>query len=437
MKKTFILLILFLAAACENSLVPAKEIEITIEKKIDRKIRVTILPFFSETNNVPASRELYSVAEFDLKHAGYFELWPQEPLPDSALDKGKNYKSADYDFWLDYGTEMIIKGLYTMSGTELAIELFCYDMATRSEFTSVVVNGPISETRALMHKATAKIIEKVSGGRPSITTTQIAFVQQNGKAKNIFMMDYDGHNVRQVTSNTSLNLDPNWLPNGEGIIYSSYFENYPFIYLQNFRTRSMQIISKRPGLNSVPDVSPDGTKIALTLSFNGNPEIYVIDFSGNVIQRVTFSPAVDTSPTWAPDSNTLAFVSDRSGTPQIYVVDYRGGTPKRITFQGNYNASPDWSPIKGSNIIVYSSLYGRNSELCIIDASSGFFRRLTTSMESEDHPTWAPDGIHVSYTLTQNYRSDIYFMDVREEKPVRVTTDSNNSSLPDWGPSLQ
>lgn len=436
--KIFSLTIIFfgLLTYVKTDLAFAKDVEITIEKTASRKIRLTLLPFVSSAPHSGIEQEINNTAHFDLTHAGYFQIWPQEPLPADAVRRSEQYDSLDYDYWLDYGTEIVVKGMYAVNADSVTIELWSFDMATRELLLSQGISGSRAEVRTLVHSLTGMLIERFSSGRPAITLSKIAFVRQTGNTKNIFVMDYDGYNQRPVTSNASINIDPTWTPDGSGVVYMSYAEDYPFVYYENVYNQTMRVLSKRPGLNAFPAVSPDGKKIALTLSLNGNPEIYVLDFNGGIMNRVTFDPAVDTSPTWAPDNTRLAFVSDRSGTPQIYVVNSRGGTPKRITYQGSYNTSPDWSPTPGSEIIVYSSLYGKNAELCIVDTSTGFQRRLTTTLESEDQPTWAPDGIHISYTLTQNYRSDIYFMDVRDEIPFRITSDINDSSSPDWGPSV-
>ncbi len=426
--KIFLCLV-FLSVLAYDSL--AMEIEVTISKNIDRKIRITALPIFSEKISAKLLREIYSVIKFDLRYCGYFELWPKKRLPKEASERYKKYQQMDYDFWINYGTEMLLKGAVCEKDRDLTINLYFYDIASQEIFIELYAEGDKSDLRGMVHKLTGKLIEKISG-RPSITTTKIAYVCQQRDAKNIFYMDYDGKNKRQLTFGDYLNLSPSWDKSTDSILFMSYMQNYPFIYEKNIHTKEIKLLSGKPGLNAFPSVSPDGEKIALTLSISGNPEIYIIDRNGEIITRVTYNKAVDNSPVWSPDGQKIAFVSDRTGTPQIYVADLMRKTAKRITYRGNYNTSPDWSPIKNSPYIVYSSLYGKNSELCIVNANTGKTRRLTTTLESEEDPFWAPDGIHVSYTLTQNFKSDIYFMDVRDKSSVKLTGGKNNYSSSSW-----
>ncbi|MCD6460914.1 PD40 domain-containing protein [bacterium] len=415
-----------------------REIKITISKKLDRKIRVAILPFFAkkyDNSDILTARELYSTIKFDIKNSGYFELWPQKTkFTDKILKKGKNIDSADYDFWFEHTTELVIKGYYDIQGTEVFIKFVCFDIAAQSVILSEQIVSARKNLRTAAHSLCGKLIKLFSGARPPITNTSIAYVKEVNGIKNIFITDYDGQNARQLTFNSNLTINPAW--HNTSLFYVSYKENgYPFVFMRDLTSANIKKISARPGLNAFPAVSPDGKKIALTLSFNGNPEIYILNIDGSILKRVTYNPATDTSPAWAPESNRIAFVSDRTGTPQIYTVDYRTGTPKRVSYRGSYNTSPDWCPTKKSSLIVYTSLYGKNSELYLLDVNNGNIKRLTTTLESEESPSWAPDGIHISYTLTQNFKSDIYFMDVRDSIAVQITDEENNCTSSTWGPN--
>jgi len=433
------ILTIFLSLSLQN-FSSGKEIEITISKKLDRKIRVTILPFFShnqENSDILTARELYSVIKFDIKHSGYFELWPKkEKLTEKTLNRGKNSQDINYDFWFEQTTELVIKGSYDIKGTNVSIKFVCFDIATRSIILSEYITCARNDLRRTTHSICANLIEQFSGGRPSITTTSIAYVKETNGIKNVFTCDYDGQNTQQISNYPDLTINPTWNNSKTSLLYVSYKDNgYPFVFRHNLSSNRVTRISAKPGLNAFPAVSPDGQKIALTLSFNGNPEIYILNIDGSILKRLTYHSATDTSPTWAPDSNKLAFVSDRTGTPQIYVVDYRYENPKRVSYRGSYNTSPDWCPVKNSSLIVYSSLYGKNSELYLLDVTNGNIKRLTTTLESEESPAWAPDGIHVSYTLTQNFKSDIYFMDVRDSIAVQITDEDHNCTSSAWGPN--
>ena len=411
----------------------ADEVVITISKQIKRKIRLTIVPTQSvsaESRNQAIEHELHSALLFDLTHAGYFEIWPKKRLFTPPANKPFTPNQINYDYWLNQGTEFVLGSIYDTSTGKF--EIFCYDIALRTLMYKQEGFFRADTIRANIHAHSSSFIEQFSNGRPAISTSKIAYVQKDNTAKNIFYADYDGHSPHQITFGTTLNLYPKWAADTPGLFFVSYRRDYPFIFFYNMMDKTLKTVSKQPGLNAFPVPSPDGSRIAATLSLSGNPEIYVLSTYGNILNRITYNPAVDSSPTWSPDGTHLAFVSDRSGTPQIYIVSANGGPPTRITYHGNYNSSPDWNPIAGSNLIAYSSLYGKNAELCIVDISTDRTTRLTTTLPSEEDPSWAPDGWHISYTLTQHYRSDIYFMDIRDRLPVRLTDGRGIYSSSSW-----
>ncbi|MCB1194957.1 PD40 domain-containing protein [bacterium] len=435
MKKSVFFTFLILAI-CMNSSLFSSGVEITISKKIDRKIRLTILPTSPALNASIRSLEFEKVFNelllFDLSHAGYFEIWPDKAVFPNPDNTPVTPYEISYDYWLNKGTELVLTCMYSLNGNSGSIELFCYDIALRKQLVKISIPFYGNNDRFLFHQLTAAFIEHFSGAIPSIALSQISYVEQTGAAKNILCSDYDGYNRKQITFGDSLNLNPEWASHTQGLFFVSYKRDYPFIFFQDFNANTLAVVSHQPGLNAFPVPSPDGTMIAATLSVSGNPEIYILGTSGEIIRRITYHESVDSSPCWSPDSTQLAFVSDRSGTPQIYTISLYDETPKRITYHGNYNASPDWNPTHGSTILIYTSLYGKNSELCMVDVSSGNTKRLTATLASEEDPSWAPDGIHISYTLTQDYRSDIYFMDVRDQQPFRLTTGNGSYSSSSW-----
>src|SRR4030095_13390601 len=46
--------------------------------------------------------------------------------------------------------------------------------------------------------------------------------RQSTKTKELYIVDYDGYNPRRVTVNGSLNILPNWSPDGRSLAYVSY-----------------------------------------------------------------------------------------------------------------------------------------------------------------------------------------------------------------------
>ncbi len=120
----------------------------------------------------------------------------------------------------------------------------------------------------------AKIVYRAS--RPE-TPEEIASYQAllaedlvAGSALEIFVMDVDGSNKRQVTSNGAANFAPAFLPDGRRIIYSSN-QGDPSgrtfaLYLINEDGTGEERVttSEAPTFNSFPMLSPDGRYLAFS-----------------------------------------------------------------------------------------------------------------------------------------------------------------------------
>jgi Tol biopolymer transport system component len=76
-------------------------------------------------------------------------------------------------------------------------------------------------------------------GVPGVADTELAFVSDRTKNKEIFVMEADGANVRQATAHKTINTFPNWSPDSTTIVYTSYrHANRPQLFLLTRGTRS-------------------------------------------------------------------------------------------------------------------------------------------------------------------------------------------------------
>ncbi len=93
---------------------------------------------------------------------------------------------------------------------------------------------------------------------------------------------------------------------------------------------------------------------------DGNPEIYVMDANGRNQERLTNHPAYDYDPDWSPDGTKIAFVSSRDGgREQIHVMDADGKNVIRLTNGRGTKGAPDWSPDAGETHLIFQNRVAR------------------------------------------------------------------------------
>jgi len=291
--------------------------------------------------------------------------------------------------------------------------------------------------RRVVHVISDDIVKAITGQR-GIAQTKIAFVWSRGKVKELAVMDYDGYNARQLTYDKSISVHPRWSPNGRKIIYTSFLQTFPDILEADIYTHQRRRVASFPGLNSGAEFSPDGLSIALTLSKDGNPELYTMNANGGGLQRLTHTPGAESSPTWSPDGQSIAYVSDDRGSPQIYLISKDGGEPTRLTVSPAYNTEPNWShPPPDSEIkpmLALTSRVGGRFQIGIYDtATREVVPKVADDADNED-PSWAPDGRHLVFAKTRQWRSRLYMLDVLTGEQVELPAIEGGASEPAWGP---
>jgi TolB protein len=247
--------------------------------------------------------------------------------------------------------------------------------------------------------------------------------------KEIYVADYDGANPRRITINRTLNVFPNWSPDGRSIAYTSYRTGVPDVLISNIFAGTMESPTKGVAQNWLPVFSPDGNRLAFNSNRDGNPEIYVINRDGSNLTRLTNNPATESTPTWSPSGTQVAFTSDRTGTPQIYVVNADGSGLRRISSE-SYADRATWSPAP-LNEIAFSARTGPGFDIKILNIASGETRQITFGEGTNESPAWSPNGRHLAFMSTRAGRSQVFTVD-RDGRNLRQITKDGNNWTPNW-----
>lgn len=386
-------------------------------------------------------KELLDALNSDLRFSGLFTITDGAAIIEDPSKSSLEPDAINFGDWRVIGADTLLKGVYSVDRDRLTVEIRFYDCVNGKQVLGRRFTGAAGNPRRLVHYFSDHLYEELTG-RKGIFTTKILFVSDKSGEKEIYMSEYDGMNARRITFNRSINLSPNWSPDGNRMVYTSYKRGQPHIYSLDLRTGRDAVVSEKPGLNIGGRFSPDGGQLAMTLRLGADrsSELYILDLSTGRYGRLTDNYGIDVSPSWSPDGKKIAFVSDISGNPNIFVLDL-GGTPeskqkaKRLTFSGKYNSSPAWSP-DGRLIAFAGSENGKTFNIFVMRPDGDGVAQLTSDGNNKN-PSWSPDSRFIVFSSTRKGMTSLYIMQSDGGGLTRLQTGIGNEKTPAWSPFLE
>jgi TolB protein len=392
-----------------------------------------VLARWKSVDKTPSSfpEKAYQILANDLALSGFFRVIDADHLPPSLRERDGIPSASALQEWTPAGGEILLAGEALLEPRDLNFKMkfHLFDLVEQRHIVGKQYEGPLQTLRSAVHRMADEIVLQITGEK-GVHGTKIAYALLQGAGKEIFISDFDGTNVKQITHNQSINLSPAWAPEGKRIAFTSYLRRNPDLYLIDVDGKNLQPLSRYPGLNVSPSWSPDGKKIALMMGMEGKSDIYLIDTNGGNPRRLTKGHGNEASPTWSPDGEWIAFVSDRSGSPQIYIMARDGSNVRRLTFDGSYNTNPSWSP-KGDRIAFCGRAEGHFHIFTIGIDGSGL-RRLTSNSGNNESPRWSPDGRYIAFSSNRAGASKIFIMNANGFNQRALTPSKGGESSPAW-----
>lgn len=295
-------------------------------------------------------------------------------------------------------------------------------------------NSP-ETARHIAHEFADAIISRLGGGINGIAETTIYYSSDRSGAKEIWAMDYDGANQRQVTHLGQIALSPRISPDNSRLAFDELSSHGSNIRMYSMSLHRMISFPVHDGTDYSPAWAPDGNTLAFSSSRSGDPEIWTSSASGFNLHRVTAYRGPDVSPVWNPKTGTqIAWISGRTGLPQLYIMDSDGTGVQRMT-DGGYATSPSWSPNGQFLAFAWSRHYGPGApggqDIYVMDIASHRWIQLTHDLGRTDFPSWSPDGRHIVFEAEHHGRAQIWTMlaDGTQQHPL---TTSGSNRMPNW-----
>lgn len=270
---------------------------------------------------------------------------------------------------------------------------------------------------------------------------KIAFVAFRDGNQEIYIMNADGSDERNLTNNEAEDFDPDISRDGSRIAFVSKRSGGSVIYVMNSDGSDLQEVPNTVGGLS-PRWSHDGTRLA----YSNGGSIYVIGAAGE--NRLLLMEAEDESTaapcraggfpgSWSPDDERVAYYSASISRAigQVCTVGVDGDGPEVVAQAPDaYLVEPVFSP--DGRLIVYRAIVDGQHDIWIVDVESGERTNVTDDPALDIEPSWSPDGAWIAYgSLRQGEpHFDIFIMRPDGSDMRRLTEHVTKEANPVWGP---
>ena len=266
----------------------------------------------------------------------------------------------------------------------------------------------------------------------NVETGKVVFVSNRDGTEEIYSMNYDGSGVTRLTENNSIDLYPDWSPDGSKIAFSSDRSGKFEIYVMNADGSAQTQITTLNDCHA-PQWSPDGSRIAFDTRKTSDNRIYSIDPDGTDLVQVTEPPMIASNPYWSPDGTKIAFIGLATSTLGIYMVD-ADGTNMAFMVDATGAASFSWSP-DGKQLAFSKAVPPNyNFDLYIYNIASGVSIRLTDTLRNQLWVDWSPDGHHLIFhsNLENISNFEIFTISTNGDNLKNLTNNPGSDIMPDW-----
>jgi TolB protein len=444
MKKTSFWMLVLLFGA---SMAGAQQADITAGIVSGERASIAVPSFRGAGGSGPVMEAFNETLFLDLQESGLFRMVPKSMYPLTVPQQPNDFvePSAGDGPWLTDWSEPPASADYLTIGygAETAGQLVVYGYlfnvnqanVANAQIFGKFYNAALDQggARQVAHEFAADILGQF--GYKGMYGTKIYFTSNRTGAKEIWEMDYDGSNQRQITKYGNISSFPAVSPDRSKLVFTTWASGQPMIRVFSLVTgNQLPFLNMEASVNGTAKFTPDGERLVFSSSAaSKDPQVFIANIDGSGVERVSYSRGIDMEPSVNPQTGRdIVFTSGRGGTPQIYRMNLDGTGTTRLTTGEGEAVNPAWHP--NGQHIAFSWTRGYdpgNFNIFIMDVASRQVDQLTHGAGKNENPNWAPDGRHLVFSSDRSGSLQIWTMLADGTQLHQLTSEGENEK-PVW-----
>jgi eukaryotic-like serine/threonine-protein kinase len=157
-------------------------------------------------------------------------------------------------------------------------------------------------------------------------------IEDHGENRDIWIWDFERATWTRITSDPSVDSEPAWTPDGQGLIFSSWRTGLITLFRQAANgTGTAERVRELSRQNvATPAMSPDGKHVVVRGSAGESADLMILDLDGESAaeqpssgiappRKLIQTPFEEYNAAFSPDGRWLAYQADTSGSFEVYV----------------------------------------------------------------------------------------------------------------------
>ena len=237
------------------------------------------------------------------------------------------------------------------------------------------------------------------------------WIAANGDSERSVQIKSGGNNLEGVYGLA-------WTPEGR-IVYNSLASGAPDIWIMNADGRDQRQLTADTGANLQPTITPDGRYVVFMSLRNDQANIWRMNLDGSDPRQLT-SGNNDWDPTVTPDSRWVIYTAQRSGMPYLWKVSIDGG--EAVQLIDKYTNSAEVSPDGKWIVCSYRNDLNSTWRYAIIPFEGGEPRKVFDLLGKKGEFRWSPDGRSLTYLRdAQGGVTNVWSLPLDDKPPKQLT----------------